>query len=59
MFIDLATVQVPMSDLFGAGGQQLLAATELAVVSRSRIDSLLRVINALDFEIDTFAGLVT
>ena len=34
-------------------------ATRLAVESRSRIDSLLRVITALDFEIDTFARLVT
>ncbi len=58
-----AGVAVPMSDLFGPGGQQLLAgatvATRLAVESRSRIDSLLRVITALDFEIDTFARLVT
>ncbi|WP_219420581.1 IS110 family transposase [Pseudonocardia nigra] len=53
-----AGVQVPMSDLFGVGGQQLLAASRLAVESRSRVDSLLRVINALDFEIDTFANLV-
>ncbi|WP_308283450.1 IS110 family transposase [Pseudonocardia nigra] len=53
-----AGVQVPMSDLFGAGGQQLLATTRLAVESRSRVDSLLRLINALDFEIDTFARLV-
>ena len=48
-----------MSDLFGPGGQRLLAAAELAVESRSRIDSLLRLITALDFEIDTFARLVT
>jgi transposase len=54
-----AGVHVPMSDLFGAGGQQLLATTRLAVESRSRIDSLLRMITALDFEIDTFAQLVT
>ena len=54
-----AGVQVLMSDLFGPGGQQLLAATTLAVESRSRVDSLLRVITALDFEIDTFARLVT
>lgn len=54
-----AGVQVPMSDLFGPSGQQLLAGTVLAVESRSRIDSLLRVITALDFEIDTFARLVT
>ena len=54
-----AGVQVPMSDLFGDGGRQLLAGTALAVESRSRVDSLLRVITALDFEIDTFAKLVT
>jgi transposase len=53
-----AGVQVSMSDLFGAGGQQLLAASRLAVESRSRVDSLLRVITVLDFEIDTFARLV-
>ena len=50
-----AGVAVPMSDLFGAGGRQLLAATRLAVESRSRVDSLLRVITALDFEIDLYA----
>ncbi len=53
-----AGVQVLMSDLFGPGGQQLLATTRLAVESRSRVDSVLRVITALDFEIDTFARLV-
>jgi transposase len=54
-----AGVQVPMSDLFGPAGQQLLATARLAVESRSRVDSLLRLIAALDFEIDTFARLVT
>jgi transposase len=53
-----AGVQVPMSDLFGPSGQHLLATTRLAVESRSRIDSLLRLITGLDFEIDTFAQLV-
>jgi transposase len=53
-----AGVQVPMSDLFGPSGQHLLATTRLAVESRSRIDSLLRLITGLDFEIDTFARLV-
>ena len=53
-----AGVAVPMSDLFGVGGQQLLAAACLTVESRSRIDSLLRLITALDFEIDLFAQLV-
>lgn len=53
-----AGVQVPMSDLFGVGGQQLLGAARLTVESRSRVDSLIRLITALDFEIDTFARLV-
>jgi transposase len=53
-----AGVQVTMRDLFGPGGQQLLATTRLAVESRSRVDSLLRMITALDFEIDTFARML-
>jgi transposase len=53
-----AGVQVSMSDLFGVGGRQLLAATALATESRSRVESLLRVITALDFEIDLYARLV-
>jgi transposase len=53
-----AGVAVTMSDLFGPGGQQLLATTRLAVESRSRVESLLRLVTALDFEIDTFARLV-
>jgi transposase len=53
-----AGVAVPMSDLFGPSGQQLLTTARLAVESRSRIDSLQRLIAALDFEIDTFARLV-
>lgn len=47
-----------MSDLFGSGGQKMLAVTRLAVESRARVDSLLRLITALDFEIDTYAKLV-
>jgi transposase len=53
-----AGVTVAMSDLFGVSGRQLLATAALAVESRSRVESLLRVIDALDFEIDTFAKLV-
>ena len=53
-----AGVQVPMSELFAPGGRALLAAAVLAVESRSRIDSLLRIITALDFEIDLYAKLV-
>jgi transposase len=54
-----AGVQVPMSDLFGVSGGELLATAALAVESRSRVQSLLRVIGTLDFEIDTYAKLVT
>jgi transposase len=53
-----AGVQVPMSDLFGASGQRLLAAATLPVESRSRIESVLRLISACDFEIEVFTGLV-
>jgi transposase len=53
-----AGVQVPMSDLFGAGGRQLLTNARLAPESRARVDSLLRLIEALDFEIELFATLV-
>jgi transposase len=54
-----AGVQVLMSDLFGPSGRKLLEASTLPVESRARVDSLLRLIDILDFEIDTFAGLVT
>jgi transposase len=53
-----AGVAVPMSDLFGVGGQQLLATTRLCTQSRARVDSALRVITALDFEIELFTKLV-
>jgi transposase len=53
-----AGISVPMSDLFGASGRQLLAATRLAPESRARVDSLLRLIENLDFEVELFAKLV-
>jgi transposase len=53
-----AGVSVGMSDLFGVGGHQLLASVRLATESRSRIESLLRLIENLDFEIDLFSQLV-
>lgn len=53
-----AGVTVAMSDLFGLGGQRLLAGARLATESRSRVDSTLRVITALDFEVELFAKLV-
>jgi transposase len=53
-----AGVTVPMSDLFGVGGQQLLAGARLATESRARVDSAMRLITALDFEVELFAKLV-
>jgi transposase len=53
-----AGVAVPMSDLFGPSGRTLLAAAPLVVESRSRVESLLRVITALEFEIDLYTQLV-
>jgi transposase len=53
-----AGVQVPMSDLFGTSGRGLLAAARLAPESRARIDSLLRLIETLDFEVELFTKLV-
>ena len=53
-----AGVTVAMSDLFGVGGARLLAGARLATESRSRVDSTLRLITALDFEVELFAKLV-
>jgi len=50
-------VAVPMSDLFGMGGQDLLGRVELPPGCRARVNSALRVIECLDFEIDVFANL--
>jgi transposase len=50
-------VPVAVSDLFGAGGQQLLDRVELAPAFRARVDSARRVIEALDFEIEVFTNL--
>jgi transposase len=53
-----AGVQVVMSDLFGVAGQDLLASVRLTPESRARVDSALRVITGLDFEIELFGKLV-
>ena len=53
-----AGVGVPMSDLFGVGGQKMLATTRLATESRARVDSAMRLIEQLDFEVELFAKLV-
>jgi transposase len=53
-----AGVPVAMSDLFGATGQQLLARVELSPAARARVNSALRLIENLDFEVELFANLV-
>jgi len=50
-------VQVPMSDLFGVAGTDLLRRVQLPPAYRGRVDSLRRLIDHLDFEIDVFTGI--
>ena len=52
-------VQVPMSDLFGVAGHRAAGpARRCPAPYAARVASLRRVIEALDFEIDLFAGMV-
>ncbi len=51
-------VPVPMADLFGLAGGKLLDRVELPAPYRARIDSLRRLIETVDFEIDLFAGVL-
>ena len=51
-------IQVSMTDLFGLAGTDLLDRLQLPAPYAARIASLRRLIDALDFEIDVFAGLV-
>ena len=53
-----AGITVVMSDLFGVSGKDLLASVRLAPESRARVDSALRLIESLDFEIELFGKLV-
>jgi transposase len=48
-------VLVPVSDLFGVGGGKLLKTAALSPMARARIDSLLRLIDAFDQEVDAAA----
>lgn len=48
-------VMVAVSDLFGVAGSKLLERAELSPMARRRVDSLLRLINAFDVEIDAAA----
>jgi len=45
-----------VSDLFGVAGRELLAAAALDGAYRGRVDSLCRLIDAVDFEIDALAS---
>jgi transposase len=45
-------LHIAVSDLFGVGGRRLLAAAPLDGAFRGRVDSLCRIIDAIDFEID-------
>jgi transposase len=48
-------VHIAVSDLFGVGGRELLATAPLDGAFRGRVDSLCRLIDAVDFEIDAIA----
>ena len=51
-------IQISMTDLFGLAGTELLDRLQLPKPYAARIASLRRIISALDFEIDAFAGQV-
>jgi transposase len=46
-------LHIAVSDLFGVGGRELLATASLEGPYRARIDACLRLIAAVDFEVDT------
>jgi transposase len=51
-------LHIPVSDLFGVGGRQLLAASPLDGPFRARVDALCRLVDAVEFEtaaVDRFA----
>jgi transposase len=49
-------LHIAVSELFGVGGRQLLAAAPLDGAYRLRVNALCRLIDALDFEIDAVGG---
>jgi transposase len=51
-------ILIPVADLFGVGGSQLLAAAPLDAAYRRRVDSLLGLIGAYDAQVAAFTGLV-
>jgi transposase len=50
-------ILVPVTDLFGVAGRQLLDRLPLPPVYRYRVDSLRRLLEVFDAEIDTVAGM--
>jgi transposase len=48
-------VAIPVSDLFGVAGNQLLDRVALSAAARARVVSLRSLLEALDVEIDSFA----
>lgn len=52
-------VEITVSDLFGVAGMDRLERLALPPAYRARVNSLLRLIDALDFEIDAVAQRVT
>jgi transposase len=51
-------LHIPVTDLFGVRGRALLAKAPLDGAYRARVNSLCRLIESFDFEIDTVAQLV-
>ena len=49
-------VHLPVSDVFGVGGRQLLAKAPLDGAYRLRVNALVRLIDALGFEIQAVSG---
>jgi transposase len=49
-------LHIPVTDLFGVGGRELLAASPLDGPFRARVDALCRLVDAVEFEIDAVAG---
>ncbi len=54
-----AGIPVLAADLFGPGGRGLLERVGLPAAMRAKVNSAVRLIDAIDVEIDTFAGWVS
>jgi transposase len=52
-------VAVPMSDLFGLKGNQLLGRATMSPAARARVASARRMLDALDFEVDFFTKMTS